>query len=114
MCMVEKWKSAKADFLAALEDAKAARKAAEEHILSACGQRAYFYGLLYEAKDSLSMPVWHGECYSRAVSLLGDRESPDPGKHWAATLSAIKAETEFLREWSLPEKWESLWASHEG
>jgi len=112
--IVTKWKSAKAEFLAALNAAKAARKAAEEHISATCGQRARFYNLSLNKSSpfygGMEMSAG-GEVYCRQTEVCGSQCAPDANKHWPATLSAVRAETEFLREWALPEKWETLWAS---
>ena len=109
--MITKWRVTKNDFLVALNTAKLAREYAEEHISSACGQKADFFSLLCETEDKLEMKGWLGEPYSRPASLTGRIKIPDPNKHWPVSLSGVRMETEFLQMLRTPDSWESLWAS---
>lgn len=108
-----KWSEAKAEFLAAVKAAIAAKNVAMEKIRRECGQSLEVYHILPEVGLKFYTTSPYSHCaYWRIATLRGIWPlSPlEVPSHWDVTMSQLREEIAWLAEWSTPEVWEAAWA----
>lgn len=108
------WMLAKTDFVGKYATAVAAVKTAKASVKEACGQNLDFGEELQELPfDEFQFRVATGCSEYRRSNLIRGWGPPEVARHWRTTISAVMAETEWLKQWSTPEAWEAAWAAEQ-